>query len=757
MPIQISRLRRWFAIGAIGLVLLVAGVYFYARWRVRNTLNEVTGKIGIEVQQTAQGFTVSRSEQGRTIFKIQASKAVQFKQGGRTELHDVTITLYGRDSSRFDQIYGADFEYDPRSGDVTAKGEVQIDLEANPEGLTKPDQAPPKELKNPIHLQTRGLVFNQKTGDANTPEKVEFRIPQASGSAVGVSYVGKTNVLTMHSQVNVIFNGTTPATVTAVRGIITKNPRAVVLDDPRVLSPQRKIASDKATLFLDSDNKLQRVLAAGNVQIDSQGPDLAKVRAAQLELLLGEQNTVKTAILSGDVHVERSGLQAMHADAGRVVLDMAGKNLVSKVHAEDNVKLFQMQKPSAPSANAQELEVAAPALDFFLAGGRRLERAETLGARPQITIRPAGAVAGQQTVATAARFEAHFDQLGRLASVHGAPDAHVTSSSPGQPDRTSSSDALDAAFHPGTGIESIVQQGNLAYADGDRKASADRARYTPADQMLVLEGSPRVVEGGMTTTARTMRVNRTTGDAIAEGDVKSTYSDLKPQPGGALLASSSPIHVTARSMTAHRSPSVALYTGEARLWQDANVVRAPSIEFDRQHRAVTATGTPAQTVSTVFLQTDKSGKPTLVTITSARLTYTDSERIAHFESGVVAKAEDATMTANNMDVFLQARGPAGGQPETSGNNAPGQVGQLDKIVAKGQVVITQPNRRAVCEQMVYTAAEDKFVLTGGTPSIFDAEHGKITGVSLTFFRRDDRVLVEGNGTSPTVTQTRVAR
>jgi lipopolysaccharide export system protein LptA len=751
MPIQISRLRRWFAISAIALVLLVAGVYLYAKWRVRNTLSEVTGKIGIEVQQTAQGFTVSRSEQGRTIFKIQASKAVQFKEGGRTELHDVTITLYGRDSSRFDQIYGADFEYDPRSGDVTAKSEVQIDLEANPEGVTKPDQAPPKELKNPIHLQTSGLVFNQKTGDANTAEKVEFRIPQASGSAVGVSYVGKTNVLTMHSQVNVVFNGSTPATVTAVRGVITKNPRAVVLDEPHVLTSSQKLTADRATLFLDAANNLQRVLANGNVQIDSQGKQPANVQAAQLEMLVGEQKDLfRTAILSGDVHVEQSGPQPMHADAGRVVLDLVGKNVVSKVHAEGNVKLLQLQKPTSQSANAQELEVTAPALDLFLAGGRRLERAETLGAHPQIAIRPAGGHAGQQTLATAARFEAHFDQLGRLASVHGAPDAHVTSSNSGQPDRISTSDTLDAAFHPGTGIESIVQQGNLAYTDGDRKAWADRARYTPADQMLVLEGSPRVVEGGMTTTARTMRMNRATGDAIAEGDVKSTYSDLKPQPGGALLASSSPIHVTAHNMTAHRTPAIALYTGDARLWQDANVVRAPSIEFDRDRRAVTATGA-AQPVSTVFLQTDKAGKPTLVTITSARLTYTDNERIAHFESGVQAKAEEANMTANDMDVFLQARG------QTTGNNVLGKAGQLDRIVAKGQVVVTQPNRRATGEQMVYTAADDKFVLTGGTPSIFDAEHGKITGVSLTFFRRDDRVLVEGNGTSPTVTHTRVAR
>src|SRR6185369_13103571 len=126
MSIQVSKLRRWFAAGAIGLLLTVAGAYFYARGKVENALKEVPAKIGVEIQQSAQGFTVSRSEQGHTIFKIQASKAVQYKSGGRAELHDVTITLYGRDSSRFDQIYGADFEYDPRSGDVVGKGEVQM-------------------------------------------------------------------------------------------------------------------------------------------------------------------------------------------------------------------------------------------------------------------------------------------------------------------------------------------------------------------------------------------------------------------------------------------------------------------------------------------------------------------------------------------------------------------------------------------------------------------------------------------------------
>jgi lipopolysaccharide export system protein LptA len=472
-----------------------------------------------------------------------------------------------------------------------------------------------------------------------------------------------------------------------------------------------------------------------------------------LELFLQQQprDTLRTAIFTGDVHVEQAGKQPMQGDAGRVVMDFTGKNLVSKVHAEENVKLLQHQPASSPSASAQDLELTAPMVDFFLAAGRHLDRAETLGSGPQIAIRPTGTNTVQQTLITAAKFNARFDALGQLSSVHGAPDARIVTNTAGQPDRVSTSQTLDATFRPGQGIESILQQGNVAYVDGDRRAWADRARYTPADQMLVMTGSPRVIEGGMTTTSRTMRVNRGTGDAFADGDVKSTYSDLKPQPGGALLASSTPIHVTARSMTAHRTPAVALYTGDARLWQDANIVEAPWIQFDRDHRSVVAQESPGLPVSTVLVQTGKDGKTTPITITSARLTYTDSERKAHFERGVRAEGSDVTITAHEADVFLQPRSQA-----TEGQTLAGP-GRIDHMVAQGQVVVVQPMRRATGDRLVYTAASDQFVMTGGPPSIFDAERGKITGVSLTFFRHDDRVLVEGNDSSPTVTHTRVAR
>src|SRR5215470_514939 len=234
MPLVIPRLRRWVVFAAGLLCLVVAGAYIHRRRQASNVFKQIPPKMNVDIQQTAEGFKVSKSDQGRTLFTVQASKAVQFKTGGKAELHHVTIILYGRDSSRYDQIYGDDFAYDPQTGDVTAKGEVRIDLEANPEGILKPDQSKPSEMKSPIHLVTRELVFNQKTGNAVTPAKVELRMPQAAGSAVGVYYTASNNTLRLDSQVDLAMNVPANTKLRADGAILTKEPREVVLDGAHV-------------------------------------------------------------------------------------------------------------------------------------------------------------------------------------------------------------------------------------------------------------------------------------------------------------------------------------------------------------------------------------------------------------------------------------------------------------------------------------------------------------------------------------------
>jgi lipopolysaccharide export system protein LptA len=780
MPLRVYRLRRWLAATAVLFTLVVAGMYVYARLRQHSVLKQVPGKIGIEIKKTATGFQFSKSDGGRTLFTIQASDLKEFKLNGRAELHSVSIIVYGRDSSRFDQIYGDDFAYDPKSGDVSATGEVQIDLEANPAGVSSPDQAAPKALKNAIHLKTRDLVFNRETGNASTDARVEFQTPQATGWAVGVRYAGKANTLTLASQIHLSITGANAAVIQAARGVITNEPRQIVLDRPRLERNGGTLQTDQATFFLDADHNVERVQAVGNVTADAREGEL-HARADDAELLLGPQNRLRTATLTGNVRAERSDGQAMRGTAGRVVLDFAGENQLQKIHAEEGVRLAEAAanaRDSKPgNSRPQDFDLTAPTIDLFMTEGRFLDHAVTSGAA-QIMFYPAQSPNGgaetlpaQRTVATAKQFAAKFSKTSegrsRLASIHGAPEAKIVSVNPGQPDRVSTSQAVDASFLPQGGIESIVQQGSVAYTDGQSpekrtQAGADRAQYTPADQMLTLAGSPRVTAGGMATTAKMIRINRGTGEATAEGDVKGTYSELKEQPNGALLSSSSPIHVTAAKMTSKNSPAVALYSGNARLWQDANVIEAPTIQFDRDRRFVTAQGTQAHLVSTTVFQPEKQDPATMnksgqnqrggpIAITGTQLTYDDAERKAHYEGGVVAKSTDFTATANVIDAFLMPRSKTTATQPLAGS------GQLDRMVAQGHVVIQQPNRRAEGEQLTYTSAEEKFVLTGGPPSIFSAEQGKITGVSLTFFRRDARVLVEGEASTPVVTQTRVAR
>lgn len=810
MPVSVARLRRWFVAALVLVCVVVGGAYLHLRHRVQNVRKQVQ-KLGIEVQQSANQFTISKSEQGRTIFKLQASKAVQFKEGGRAELHDVTITLYGHDASRFDQVYGKAFDYDPQSGNVSSRGEVSIDLQANPQGMLHPDQAMPHELKNPIHLKTSDLVFNKNTGDAWTAARIDFRVPQASGSAVGAKYVAKDTALTLESQIKIVMTGTTLGSILADRALLQKAPREIVLTHPHGETPEQQAQAEELTLFLNDDNTLDHAVATGGVKMISADAARAsadrgtraatgawsEVTARRLDLNMKSDGNVKDAVLSGDVRFENRGIQTLSGSAAKAIMNFGRDNALSKVRADGGVKLIQAAdthpspegrepalslskgRTSLQKQNSTDFEIASPAMVFFVAD-RRLTRAETAGA-PEILLTPATKVqAGLQPIAattagpthiTADRFVATFDKQGRLSNVHGAANARVVSPAEpqkgaAQPDRITTSDTIDAAFRPGTGIANVVQQGHFAYRSGTQQAFADNARYTPSDQMLTLTGSPRIVDAGMETTARTVRLNRATGDGLAQGDVKTSYSDLKVEPNGALLASSDPVHVTAQNMSARTNPAIATYTGNARLWQNANVIEAPSIQFQKEQRTVIADAKGNQPVSTVLVGTDKKGNATPVTVTSTHLVYKDSDRKAQFEGGVAVRGTDLTITARHMDVLLEARAssPVQGQPRQNTTGATPVAPQtsvspahLDKIIASGSVVITEPNRRATGDKLTYTALDDKFVLIGGPPSIFDAEHGKITAVSLTLFRRDGRVVVEGDKGSPAVTETKVVR
>jgi lipopolysaccharide export system protein LptA len=331
----------------------------------------------------------------------------------------------------------------------------------------------------------------------------------------------------------------------------------------------------------------------------------------------------------------------------------------------------------------------------------------------------------------------------------------VTSHIPGQPEKVSTSNTIVAQFAPGGEVSRVVQEGNFRFDEGQssknepggRTSFADRANYSLQDDSLTLQGNPRIVDGGMTVTADSIRLLRRSGEALAQGNVKTTYSELKLQPNGALLATADPIHVTAHAMNAQQASGLAHYTGGARLWQGSNIVEAQTIDFDQKARTIVAQGDRKRPVNSVFLQVDGKGKASTMLVTAPRLSYADNDRQARYSGGVTARGEDAVMTADHVDVFLNA---------ASATRKAGPS-QLDHINANTHVLVQQQDRRAEGNKLVYTAANGSFVMTEGSPTLSDPVNGTVRGDSLTFYSHDDRVVVEGNGSSRTVTHTHISR
>jgi len=309
------------------------------------------------------------------------------------------------------------------------------------------------------------------------------------------------------------------------------------------------------------------------------------------------------------------------------------------------------------------------------------------------------------------------------------------------------------------------------------RAWAGKAVYEGAGEWLHLTQSPRVEDGGLQMTADKIDVSHESGDAFAHGNVKATWLDAgsskrgqqgKPANTGAgqgnvALGGKGPTHVVASeaqlSHAAGGTGSVATFRGHARLWQEANSVAGPVIVLDRQKQTLVSTSNdPAEPVKAVLLSAgglepgsaagkDGAGSsktPSVIRLRGGDLKYSDGERKAVMRAGglgpVVAETPTATSTSNEVELLLL---PPGNHAGKDGGQA-----QVDKMTARGHVVVTSQDRRGTGEQLVYTGENGDYVLTGTAatpPRMTDAARGNVTGAALIFHSRDDSVSIEGGG------------
>ena len=165
-----AQVRKWLVGSAIVLFAIVTISYWIAKLKVIPKLHKVPKQLGIDIQQTSDGFSLSKSEGGRTIYTIRASKAVQFKQGGHADLKQCAHRgVWQGNHDRYDQIYGDQFTYDPQSGDIKALAKSISICRVMPKVPRNPIRLRPTELKNPLHLVTR--LADLQSEDGHRPHR----------------------------------------------------------------------------------------------------------------------------------------------------------------------------------------------------------------------------------------------------------------------------------------------------------------------------------------------------------------------------------------------------------------------------------------------------------------------------------------------------------------------------------------------------------------------------------------------------------
>jgi lipopolysaccharide export system protein LptA len=168
------------------------------------------------------------------------------------------------------------------------------------------------------------------------------------------------------------------------------------------------------------------------------------------------------------------------------------------------------------------------------------------------------------------------------------------------------------------------------------------------------------------------------------------------------------------------------------------------------------TAKPGSGAKTVF-----GGKTDVMRVASRELLYSDEARKAEFTGGVDVESKDGSMRGQQVVVYLQPAQAGGTGKASVGSGGGFMGGSVERMVASGHIEMEGPGRRATGEQLVYTASDGMFVLTGTptlAPKVVDNQRGTVTGTSLRFHSGDDNVLVSNgeSGTGQRVrTETRV--
>jgi lipopolysaccharide export system protein LptA len=506
---------------------------------------------------------------------------------------------------------------------------------------------------------------------------------------------------------------------------------------------------------LTDENRIRKIEARGSAYLKAAGR--AEATAPSMDFLFAEANQLERAVGTGGARLNWLGEPPAREVTGeRVEIDMQPGEQGSEMrHATaDGQAVVTMAAPAAtagqPNPAARELRADQVRLDM-LPGGQFARRVEAEG-NAVFTVTPVKAEPGaDRKRITAPRMKLAFYDEGNLArefTAEGGVKVDFEPLAPGREARTTTSESARADFErESQDVARVEQAGEFKYVEGERNGTSGRAVYTRVDDTIALRGEssngrPTVWDSKARTQANEIDIRSAAGTSQAREDVRTTY--YSPESTGNSVpfgGTRSPVFLTAERLDTRQSDGgVAVYAGAARAWQDDNYVRADAIRLFNTGRRMEAEGNVESGLYRVARK-GEDGKSEVVPVftTAARMRYSDADRTVRYEGGVTSRQAPDVLTSQTQDVWLSQ----GGQ------------GQVERMVAEGDVLLTEPGRKATGNRLVYTASDQKCVLTGNNARVEDVAEGTSTGAELTFYIGGDRIRTVGQGAGRVKTTHRI--
>ena len=791
---EAARYARWSAMVAAMLAVMVAGVYASRAWQARQAEKSAPPPVPAAVQQRSAEFSFSKVDGNHTRFIIRASRATEFKEGGRSLLEDVWITAFGNSGERSDQLHTRACEYFTQTGAITCPEEVLIDLQSTGQADPRSGQdAAADPAARGVHIVTSQLSFNHHTGVASSAQPVQFRFAQGEGRAIGLRYDSQRGELRLLHDVELVLRSPATAQPPTSEPMTTSSRELVYRPEERLLhlygaarmrQGQRELQAGQITLELDAEMRAQHLVARDHPELHNPNDRSdVSLSADELAAPLGGGGQPERVIAMGHVvlNARRAGgqdrLEASWADLELIPDTQQPRQLRATGEVAVQSKFLD--------GTSRRLQTSALEVFFGSAGdpsGRGESRIERATAAPATVDWQSSdqASSGPQTESmrlTGRHLDAAFGQAGQLRELRGTGGVEVQRRMGDGAAVTSRSRELLALMGPDGAWSSVDQSGEVRLKNATGDAQADHAHFKRASDSVALAGSVIMADASSRTRAHSATFRQCAGELRAEGDVATVEIVAASDSGDAGGVPTEPTHISSDRLVADTASGHAVYSGKARLWQGHSVIQADTIDLDRGQRTLTATGN----VRAVFPQVRQSplrgtagagpgpAPRQFWRAEAGRLIYEEGEHRARLERGAWVRSEEGSMRADRMELFFVPLAVSVGTASAGRGSTPANPGarsglgaafggqELERAEGFGAVRVESGERTGTGELAHYGAAEGKFVLSGGRPTLSDRIGNSTTGRQLTFFLADDRIVIDSEEGSRTLTLHRVGK